>query len=68
METGSGRSFKDRPVFQALLRALETSQLDADVLVMYRPSRFGRTEDLSEFHYCEHRLKRAGGRVEYAQG
>ena len=68
METGSGRTFDQRLVFQAMLRALETGQLRAQVLVMYRPSRFGRTEDLSEFHYYEHRLKLAGVRIDYAQG
>jgi DNA invertase Pin-like site-specific DNA recombinase len=67
-ETGSGRSFLDRPIFQRLVATIESGALRADVLVMYRPSRFGRSEDLTEFHYYEHRFKRAGVRIEYASG
>ncbi len=67
-ETGSGRTFDDRPVFQALVKAVERREVVADVLIMYRPSRFGRSEDLTEFYFYEHRFKKMGVRIEFASG
>lgn len=67
-ETGSGRSFNDRAVFQAMLKAVEAKIVSPDVLVMYRPSRFGRTNDLTEFGFYEHRFFRAGVRIEFSSG
>ena len=67
-ETGSGRSFDDRPVFQSMLKAVETKAVSPDVLVIYRPSRFGRADDLTEFGFYEHRFRKSGVRIEYASG
>ena len=67
-ETGSGRTFDERPVFQRLIHAVETGAVVANVLVMYRPNRFGRVEEITEFHFYEFRFKRAGVRIEFASG
>ena len=67
-ETGSGRTFAERLVFQAMVKALESGAVRADVLVMYRPSRFGRSEDLDEFGFYAHRLKRVGVAIQYSSG
>jgi DNA invertase Pin-like site-specific DNA recombinase len=67
-ETGSGRSFEERTVFQAMLRAVQAGEVGAQVLVMYRPNRFGRSVDLPEFYHYEFLFQKAGVRIEYASG
>ncbi len=47
-ETGSGRTFDQRPIFQAMLREIEAGETVCQMLVMYRPNRFGRIEDVTE--------------------
>jgi DNA invertase Pin-like site-specific DNA recombinase len=67
-ETGSGRSFEERSIFQAMLRAVQSGEVGAQVLVLYRPNRFGRSEDLGEYYHYEHLFRKAGVRIEYASG
>ena len=67
-EVKSGKTFTERRVFQSMLAAAQAGSLGASVIILYRPNRFGRSEDLAEYGHYEWLFRKAGVRIEYASG